>query len=258
MKVFIVEDSDLILKRLLSNLDSIPEISAIEHVDNGVDALNQFLHFMPDLVILDIAVPGYSGIELLKEFKIMKPDVEVFMFTNYPYPHYKTLCMDLGAKEFFDKSSDFGKMIAQTGSFAKQYFLSKTNKNKIMSKILVVDDSSSMRKMVIASLKMIPDTTFTEAASGLEAIEQISLQHFDAIMLDMNMPDMNGMEALQFIRSQQVYRQIPVIVLTTRTDDSLKSSATQAGATLYLNKPFEPRTLAEKVETILKQSQHGR
>lgn len=126
-----------------------------------------------------------------------------------------------------------------------------------MTKILVVDDSASMRKMVIASLRIIPETVFSEASNGLEAIEKLTLQHFDALMLDMNMPDMNGMEVLQFIRSQQTYRNIPVVVLTTRSDEFMKSSAIEAGATLYLNKPFEPNLLAQKVNAILNNSRNG-
>jgi len=255
MKVFIVEDSDLICKRILTRLESIPGISAVNSVDNGTTAFDQFIHVLPDLVILDISVPGINGIELLKEFMKIKPDVQVFMFTNYPYHHYKTACLELGAKEFYDKSGDFETMITKIESITQQYYQPKYQ--IAMSKILVVDDSSSMRKMVIASLKVIPGTTFQEATNGLEAIELISLQHFDLIMLDMNMPDMNGMEVLYFIRSQLTYRQIPVVVLTTRSDDTLKTSATEAGATLYMTKPFDPKVLAEKVKTILNSTYHG-
>lgn len=255
MKVLIVEDSELIAQRMLIHLGSIPEIKQIESANNGTDAILKFNEFLPELVILDISIPGKNGIELLKEIMAIKPTAMVFMFTNYPYHHYKTACYSLGAQEFYDKSSDFEIMMNNIETISKQYSLNK--KSTIMNKILVVDDSSSMRKMVIASLKVIPGTTFTEAANGLEAIEQMSLQHFDAIMLDMNMPDMNGMEVLQFIRSQHYYRHIPVVILTTRSDDNLRNTAAEAGATLYLNKPFEPKLLAEKIETILKQSHHG-
>ncbi|MBN2806323.1 MAG: response regulator, partial [Prolixibacteraceae bacterium] len=221
---------------------------------NGADALQQFNKQRPDLVILDISLPSKNGIELLKELLELKPDVLIYMFTNYPYPHFKSACLKSGAKEFFDKSSDFEALIAKIENQAKQFKISNNIKN--MSRILVVDDSSSMRKMVIASLRIIPGTSFSEASNGLEAIEKLSLQHFDAIMLDMNMPDMNGMEVLHFIRNQYLYRQIPVIVLTTRSDEQLKTSATEAGATLYLNKPFDPRILAQKVSTILKDQPH--
>lgn len=256
MKVFIVEDSDLIAKRIVIRLESIPEISSINIANNGGDALNQFYNILPDLVILDISVPGINGIELLKEFILISPNIDVYMFTNYPYHHYKTACLNLGAKEFFDKSGDMENMITKIEAFSKQY--SQSKKNTFMSKILVVDDSSSMRKMVIASLRVIPGTSFTEASNGLEGIEQLSLQHFDAVMLDMNMPDMNGMEVLKFIRTQEFYRHIPVVILTTRSDDNMKNAAEEAGATLYLNKPFEPKALAQRIEKILNQANHGK
>jgi two-component system chemotaxis response regulator CheY len=255
MKVLVVEDSDLIAKRILVQLESVRGITTSASADNGIDALQLFTEMKPDLVILDISLPGKNGIELLKEFRQIKPECEVYMFTNYPYHHFKAACLNLGAKEFYDKSGDFELLISKIESRANHFETSKKPMN--MNKILVVDDSASMRKMVIASLRTIPGTTFSEASNGLEAIEKLTLQHFDAIMLDMNMPDMNGMEVLQFIRNQQIYRHIPVVVLTTRSDDFMKSAATEAGATLYLNKPFEPRLLAEKVSAILKDSNHG-
>lgn len=255
MKVLVVEDSELISQRLLVQLESIDGIEDLSSVDNGAEAIRIFTETMPDLVVLDISLPGKNGIELLKEFKEIKPDSMIFIFTNYPYQHFKTACINLGASEFLDKSIDFELLIAKIEEQAEQW---KKNNIKIkMSKILVVDDSASMRKMVIASLRGIEGTSFAEASNGLEAIEKLTLEHFDAIMLDMNMPDMNGMEVLHFLRSQQIYRHIPVVVLTTRSDEYMKTTATEAGATLYLNKPFQPSLLAEKVSAILKNINHG-
>ena len=120
-----------------------------------------------------------------------------------------------------------------------------------MKQILVVDDSPTMRRMVKASLGDLPRVTFIEAGSGLEAIEQLALGPVGLIILDLNMPDMHGIEVLRFVRKHQVYRTIPIIVLTTRGDEDSRASTLEAGATLYLTKPFAPRTLAAHVNDLL-------
>ena len=99
--------------------------------------------------------------------------------------------------------------------------------------------------MVRAALAGIPAGRFIEAGSGLEAIEQLTLGPVGLMVLDLNMPDMHGIEVLQFVRRHPAYRRLPVIVLTTRGDDESRRTALDAGATLYLTKPFLPQVLAE-------------
>jgi two-component system chemotaxis response regulator CheY len=120
-----------------------------------------------------------------------------------------------------------------------------------MLKTLVVDDSPTIRRMVIACLREVCDGGFIEAGSGLDALEQLALGPVGLIILDLNMPDMHGLEVLSFVRSHDRYRAIPVVVLTTRNDGASRTAVLDAGASLYLTKPFEPRGLATKVRTLL-------
>ncbi len=120
-----------------------------------------------------------------------------------------------------------------------------------MSRILVVDDSPTMRRMVIASLRNLAEAKFDEASSGLEAIEHLALAPVDLIVLDLNMPDMHGLEVVGFVRKHTLYRNVPIIVLTTRGDDASRSDAIAAGATCYLTKPFLPHALAGQVLELL-------
>src|ERR671913_2163272 len=100
-----------------------------------------------------------------------------------------------------------------------------------MHRILIVDDSPTIRKMVRASLKGYEPSEFLEAATGLEAIEQIAVGRVELIVLDLNMPDMHGIDVLKFVRRHQHYQNLPVIVLTTRGDETSRQTAEQAGAT---------------------------
>jgi len=126
-----------------------------------------------------------------------------------------------------------------------------------MSDILIVDDSPTMRRMVAASLRGLPAARFGEAASGLEALERVALGPVDLIILDLNMPDMHGLEVLDFLRRHQAYREIPVIVLTTRGDEASRTDALAAGANLYLTKPFAPQSLAEQARALLGSHREG-
>jgi two-component system chemotaxis response regulator CheY len=108
-----------------------------------------------------------------------------------------------------------------------------------------------MRRMVMASLREVCDGGFAQAASGLEAIEQLALGPVSLIVLDLNMPDMHGLEVLQFLRNHPSFRRVPVIVLTTRGDDESRGAALAAGASLYLTKPFTPTALAAHARALL-------
>ncbi len=123
-----------------------------------------------------------------------------------------------------------------------------------MTEILVVDDSKVMREMVIACLRGQNDFSFTQAGNGLEAIEQLSLKPFDLLLLDLNMPDIGGIEVVQFVRSQDKLRDFPVIIITTRGDDVSKETALKAGATKYLTKPFSPEMIQAEVASVLGRS----
>ncbi len=120
-----------------------------------------------------------------------------------------------------------------------------------MRTILVVDDSPTIRKMVRAALGTLTDVGFIEAGSGLQAIETLALHPLQMVVLDLNMPDMHGLDVLRFLRSHSRYRALPVIVLTTRGDEASRDAVLEAGATLYLTKPFSPSLLVSSVRELL-------
>ena len=112
-----------------------------------------------------------------------------------------------------------------------------------MQTILVVDDSPTIRRMVRTALAALTEVAFVEASSGLRAIEVLGLQPVHLVVLDLNMPDMHGLDVIRFLRTHTKYRQLPVMVLTTRGDDTSRDAAMDAGASLYLTKPFAPSAL---------------
>lgn len=105
MKVLIVEDNDLLQARLRNALIKIDGDMVISQAGSCKEALELFSYHVPDTVILDIALPDGSGIDLLRTFKKDYPPVSVLMFTNYPTDEFKKSCMEMGADQFFDKAN---------------------------------------------------------------------------------------------------------------------------------------------------------
>jgi len=116
--------------------------------------------------------------------------------------------------------------------------------------ILVVDDSASVRKMVQFTLEA-KGMQVRVADDGLEALEVLRHHTIDAIILDINMPKMNGLELLQKVKSDGAYATIPVIMLTTEGQDEDKDKAVALGASAYVVKPFKPSQLLKLLEEVL-------
>ncbi len=121
-----------------------------------------------------------------------------------------------------------------------------------MAEILVVDDSKVMRDMIVACLRSRAEFNFTQASSGLEAIERLSLKTFDVLVLDLNMPDIGGIEVVEFVRSQDKLRTLPILIVTTRGDEISRARALGAGASSFMHKPFTPEGILAEVLSLLR------
>ncbi|MCP3104793.1 response regulator [Myxococcus sp. K15C18031901] len=122
-----------------------------------------------------------------------------------------------------------------------------------MPEVLVVDDSKVMRDMVVACLRPYPGLGFTHASSGLEAIERLSLNPYDLLVLDLNMPDIGGIEVVEFVRGQDRLRHLPIIIVTTRGDEASRARALAAGADRFMTKPFTPDAILSEAKRLLEE-----
>lgn len=120
-----------------------------------------------------------------------------------------------------------------------------------MKRLLIVDDSKLMREMVAACLRPLGSVELEFAATGLEAIERLALATFDLVVLDLNMPDVGGVEVIEFVRAQDHLRELPILVVTTRGDDASKSRVLDAGASGFLTKPFAPPQILDEARRLL-------
>ena len=110
MRVFVADDSPPVRERILSLLEGIPGVQVVGHAEDAIAARLLITALQPDVVILDINMPGGSGIEVLHDIKQEAPSPTVIMLTNYSQPQYRERCLEAGADYFFDKSSEFERI----------------------------------------------------------------------------------------------------------------------------------------------------
>lgn len=123
-----------------------------------------------------------------------------------------------------------------------------------MKTILIVDDSPTIRKLLAYILKK-KNYIIAEAEDGIDAMEKLGHVQVDLIIVDLNMPNMDGIEFVRNLRDNYYYMDTPIIMLTTTKDDKLKKDAFDAGVNMFLNKPVQPNFLIFKVESLLSEEE---
>jgi two-component system chemotaxis response regulator CheY len=124
--------------------------------------------------------------------------------------------------------------------------------------ILVVEDSATMRSLIASTLEELsPAVKITEASSGFEALRLLPRGVFDLIVTDINMPDINGLELVSFVKKNPAYDTIPLIIVSTESSERDREKGLGLGADAYLVKPFEPEDLRGLARDLLQARREG-
>ena len=127
-----------------------------------------------------------------------------------------------------------------------------------MQHILIVEDSPTMRALLTTALEDLDiPVKVTEAESGFDALRQLPRESYDLIVTDINMPDINGLELVSFVRNNAAYRGIPLVIVSTEGSERDRDKGVGLGADAYLVKPFEPDELKVVVRELLTRSQRS-
>ncbi len=118
-------------------------------------------------------------------------------------------------------------------------------------KFMVVDDSPTMRKIVVNALKRLGYNDIIEAEDGKDALAKLHIEKVDFIITDWNMPNMNGLEFTKTVRASSEFKDLPILMVTTRGMKEDVLDALQARVNNYVVKPFTPQVLKQKIEQIL-------
>lgn len=118
-------------------------------------------------------------------------------------------------------------------------------------KILAVDDSPTMRRIIINTLKRAGYNNVAEASDGRDALAKMKVDNYNFVITDWNMPEMDGLTFVTQLRSSDEFKDTPVLMVTTRSVKEDILEAMKAGVNNYIVKPFTPETLSEKIKQVL-------
>ena len=115
-------------------------------------------------------------------------------------------------------------------------------------RILVVDDSATMRQLIGLTLRKVKGCSVVEAENGVEAVARLGNGAFDLVITDIKMPEMDGLELVRHVRGPLGLQEVPIIIVTTKGEESARDAGLEAGANAYLTKPLSGAHLVDLVE----------
>jgi two-component system chemotaxis response regulator CheY len=119
-------------------------------------------------------------------------------------------------------------------------------------RILIVEDSPTMRQLLVFALKRLKDVEIVEAQDGMDGLRKVSSDHFDLALIDINMPVMDGLKLISLIRGEDSLREMPIIVITTEGAKEDRERALALGANEYLTKPIQANRVLRVAQGLLK------
>lgn len=120
----------------------------------------------------------------------------------------------------------------------------------MQKQVLIVDDSSTTRRIISAAIKSL-QLQYEEAKDGFEALQKLPTKNFDLLIVDINMPNINGLELIQYCKNSDLYKDIPIIIISTEDSEEDKKKGLSLGANAYLMKPALPDQVIDVVKKII-------
>ena len=119
-------------------------------------------------------------------------------------------------------------------------------------KILIVEDSKASRELIAATVEALPDVEAVPTSNGFEALKLLARERFELIITDINMPDINGLELIRFVKQNPLHQTTPLFIVTTEGRERDRDRGLALGAAEYLVKPFSPESLEGLLRRYLK------
>jgi two-component system chemotaxis response regulator CheY len=118
--------------------------------------------------------------------------------------------------------------------------------------VLVVEDSPAMRQLIAFALNKIPGMRVVEAQDGLDGLSKLSAGQFDLVVIDINMPVMDGLKLTDMVRKDDRHKETPILIITTQANEEDRRRAEELGVNLYLTKPVQAQQIVDAVKDLLK------
>ncbi len=231
-------------------------VQYVHWVQGAGTALETIQSRTPDLVISAMHLPDMTGTELVQEMRLNDAmrDIPFLLISSETSLKYLEPLRQAGVIGILPKPFDRDQLersLYNTLDFLEPPELKLKHYAPDELRILIVDDSSTSRRMVRQVLERMGMEHFAEAENGRQAIDWIDREYFDLIITDLNMPEMDGRELSQYIRNQSSQPSVPILMFTSLRDQSRLAAIEQSGVSAIFDKPFGADVLRSTIEKVL-------
>lgn len=261
-KALIVDDSATMRATLNAFLAS-AGIEVIGQLASGKQLLQIIGQAAPDMVCLDYNLPDINGLELLKSIVSIHPQVAVVMITGEQDPHLQSAAAECGAAGFIHKPFSQDKIVKEIQHVIQTQRLLKDTRQPaqkagadelvaeftLKKTAIIADDSKTMRGLLAAILANQEIDVLAVATNGAQAVELVARFKPDIACLDIDMPAMNGLEALREMRRKNPATK--VLMISGNTQREVVMEAAKQGAIGFIVKPFDPVKVSEALAKAL-------
>ena len=231
-------------------------IEHVEGVSSAREAQEHIAQYPPDLVITAMYLPDMSAPELIARVQSDDPDSKIaFMLISSETGHQALEPIrQAGVIAILPKPfshQDLERAIRATLDVIEPDELELNSYDATELRVLVVDDSFTSRNHIARVLASMGIVQIDTVGNGREAVEQLAAQSYDLVVTDLNMPEMDGQQLVQYIREDIGDTILPILMATTENNEARLGQVQQAGVSAILDKPFEPQTIREMLYRIL-------
>jgi len=255
LSIILVEPSSTQRKLIVNELDD-AGIMEIEAIENGTLALERIPLVHPNLVISSMYLPDMTGTELVTSMRnadIIKDTPFMLISSEKNFKRLDPI-RQAGVVAILPKPfnrDDLLRALTSTLEFTHSEDLQLSNQDISELNVLVVDDSRMARRHIQRVLADMGIEKMTTAENGREAVELFEKESFQLIVTDLNMPEMDGNQLVDYIRTKSSKPDTPILMVTSENNNARLSNVEQAGVSAICDKPFEPLDVRETLTRIL-------
>jgi len=255
LHVFLVEPSHTqqnIIKQFLLDLG----ISNITVLESGGETIDLLEHSSPDLIMSSMYLPDMTGVDLVHAIRKDSDsyDMAFLLISSETKIDYLEPIRQAGAVAILPKpfsTHELDIALSATLDYLNPQQLELNHLDTEDISVLVVDDSPTSLKYISKILNDIGIDQITQASNGKDAFDLINNHFFDLIVTDFNMPEMDGLQLINSIRSESSQKTIPILMVTSEQNENRLAAVKQAGVSAVLDKPFEPTSIRNLITQLL-------
>lgn len=252
MRILVVED-DPKSARLVKDILELRGYIVME-ANNGLSAIRIINEHVPDLIFMDMNLPGIDGVTLTRLIKTSSKtdNIPVIALTASAMKGDKNRFLQAGCDDYISKPFHVKDILDVIHKYAKAEEQKTIPHQPI---ILIADDKAENIELISAILAPM-GYGIIKAVNGVEAIEKIRTLHPDIALVNVMMPELNGIEVCKNIKSDELYASIPIIIITALDDTESKIRALSVSADEFLTKPIDKYELIVRINNLLKIKRH--